>query len=160
MAAIYLVPVSPPGSCGPPENQTRRVTSLLLLGLAFEWGLPCDPALAGPGSLLHYLFTLTPLKAGRYIFCGAIRSPFLSKRVPSCYEASLPLKARTFLPSPPATGESGRQACFDFFLHLLLSRRCILSKIPRLPKNRLAEPPSLLPELRKIPFLYIRESPP
>ncbi len=111
-AAIYLVPMSPPGSCSPPENQTRRVTSLLLFGLAFRWGLPCDPPFGEPGSLLHHLFTLTPPKAGRYIFCGAVRNPFLAKRVPSCYEASSPLKARTFLPPPPEARKSGRQACF------------------------------------------------
>ncbi len=72
---------------------------------------------------------------GRYVFCGAIRNPCLSKRAPSCYEASSPLKARTFLPPPPGTGESGRLACFDFFLHPRSSRRCIPSKIPRLPKT-------------------------
>ncbi len=58
------------GSSSQPENQTKRVTSLLLCGLAPDGVYLAASVTGGAGELLPHRFTLAGNKSRRSVFCG------------------------------------------------------------------------------------------
>ena len=77
---IHLGQQLPVASSNLPGNFGRAVLNVSLFGLAPDGVYQAFPVTRKTGELLPHLFTLTPKKSGRYIFCGTFLRVAPSRR--------------------------------------------------------------------------------
>ena len=90
---IPLAPALLMGSSNLPGDFRRAALERLPIWSCSVWGFACHACCQARGALLPHLFTLTPRKGGRYIFCATSPSGRPARELPG----TLPCGVRTFL---------------------------------------------------------------